>query len=175
MKKLFFLLACVTLPQLFFAQTKELPDCKTINNEFIEINNFFDNIVSRFKSKEDKVSLIKTYFSDFSICGENGKIKDYGKNVEFIFYFNDINYKGGKDEFRIFFEKLFISVEVFFKATHQYKLSELDASRSCYFFETGKDISTSKRVIRVVLNYEDPNDTSTALAVSLIFEYYPKR
>ena len=175
MKKLFFLLACLVTPQLIFAQTKDLPDCKTIDPELGEINNSFDNIVSRFKSKEDKVSLIKTYFSDFSICGENGKIKDYGKNVEFIFYFNDLNYKGGKDEFRIFFEKLFISVEGFFKATHQYKLSELDASRSYYFFETGKDISTSKRMIRLVLNYEDPNDTSTALAVSLIFEYYPKR
>ena len=158
-----------------FAQTNDLPDCKTINPELAAINSSFDNIVEKFKSKEDKVSLIKTYFSDFSICGENGKIKDYGKNVEFIFYFNDLNYKGGKDEFRSFFEKLFISVESFFKTTHQYKVSDLDASRSYYFFETGKDISTSKRMIRLVLTYEDPNDTATALSVSLIFEYYPKR
>jgi len=174
-KKLFLQLGCVLSSQLFFAQTRDLPDCNTINKELTEINNSFDNIVSRFKSKEDKVSLVKTYFSDFSICGENGKIKDYGKNVEFIFYFNDLNYKGGTDEFRIFFEKLFKEVDGFFKTTHQYRLSELDASRSYYFFETGKDISTSKRMIRLVLSYEDPNDTNTALSVSLIFEYYPKR
>ena len=173
MKKLFFLLACLVTPQLIFGQTNDLPDCKSIIIELDEVNNSFDNIVGKFKSKEDKISLIKTYFSDFSLCGENGKIKDYGKNVEFIFYFNDLNYKGGKEEFRIFFDKLFISVESFFKATHQYKLSELEASRSYYFFETGKDISTSKRMIKLVHNYEVPNDT--ALSVSLIFEYYPKR
>jgi len=175
MKKLFFLLVCVLSSHLFFAQTKDLPGCKSIIIELAEVNNSFDNIVEKFKSKEDKISLIKTYFSDFSICGENGKIKDYGKNVEFVFYFNDLNYKGGKDEFGIFFEKLFTGVESFFKTTHQYKLSELDASRSYYFFETGKDISTSKRMIRLVLTYEDPNDTNTSLSVSLIFEYYPKR
>ena len=175
MKKLFFLLACLVTPQLIFAQTKDLPDCKSIIIELAEVNNSFDNIVEKFKSKEDKISLVKTYFSDFSICGENGKIKDYGKNVEFIFYFNDLNYNGGKDEFRIFFEKLFVGVESFFKTTHQYRLSELDASRSYYFFETGKEISTSKQMVRLVLTNEDPNDESTALSVSLIFEYYPKR
>ncbi|HEY5967571.1 MAG TPA: hypothetical protein VIU35_06315 [Chitinophagaceae bacterium] len=175
MKKLFFVLACLVTPQLIFAQTKELPGCKSIVIELAEVNNSFDNIVGKFKSKEDKISLIKTYFSDFSICGENGKIKDYGKNVEFIFYFNDLNYKGGKDEFRDFFEKLFKEANGFFKTTHQYILSELESSRSYYFFETGKDISNSKRMIRLVLTYEDPNDESTALSVSLIFEYYPKR
>ena len=175
MKMLFLILACLVTPQLIFAQTKELPGCKSIILELAEVNNSFDNIVEKFKSKEDKISLIKTYFSDFSICGENGKIKDYGKNVEFIFYFNDLNYKGGKDEFRDFFEKLFKEANGFFKTTHQYILSELESSRSYYFFETGKDISNSKRMIRLVLTYEDPNDESTALSVSLIFEYYPKR
>ena len=175
MKKLFLLLGCALSPQLFFAQTKDLPDCKYVIIKLADVNNSFDNIVEKFKSKEDKISLVKTYFSDFSICGENGKIKDYGKNVEFSFNFNDLNYKGGKDEFRIFFEKLFKEVNGFFQTTHQYKLSESDASRSYYFFETGKDISTSKRMIRLVLSYEDPNDESTTLSVSLIFEYYPKR
>ena len=175
MKKLFLLLACVNVPQLFFAQTKDLPECKTLNQELTEVNNSFDNIVLRFKSKEDKVSLVKTYFSDFRICDQNGKIKDYGKNVEFIFYFDDLNYKGGKDEFRNLFEKLFREVDGFFKTSHQYKLSEMDASHSCYFYETGKDISTSKRMIRLVLTNEDPNDTTSAFSVSLIFEYYPKR
>src|SRR5688572_33364302 len=85
MKMLFLILACLVTPQLIFAQTKDLPDCKSIIIELAEVNNSFDNIVEKFKSKEDKISLIKTYFSDFSICGENGKIKDYGKNVEFIF------------------------------------------------------------------------------------------
>ena len=166
---------CALSFHLIYAQTNDLPDCKSVFIQLAEVNNSFDNIVGKFKSKEDKVSLVKTYFSDFRICGENGKIKDYGKNVEFIFYFNDLNYKGGKDEFRIFFEKLFLGVESFFKTTHQYKLSESDASRSYYFFEVGKDISTSKRMIKLILTYEDPKDITTALSVSLIFEYYPKR
>ena len=91
MKKLFLILAYIFIPTLFFAQTKELPDCKTIKKELTEVNKSFDNIVEKFKSSEDKVSLVKTYFSDFSICDEKGKIKDYGRNIEFIFYFTEIN------------------------------------------------------------------------------------
>ena len=100
MKKLF--LGCVLCSQLSFAQTKDLPDCNTINKELTAINNSFDNIVEKFKSKEDKISLVKTYFSEFSICGEKGKIKDYGRNVEFIFDFTDAYYQGTRHEFRDF-------------------------------------------------------------------------
>jgi hypothetical protein len=87
MKKLLIFLSCMLSFSLAFAQTKDLPGCKTIKKELAEVNNSFDNIVSKFKFKEDKVSLIKTYSSEFSICGEKGKIKDYGRNIEFIFYF----------------------------------------------------------------------------------------
>jgi len=85
MKKLFLILAYILISKLFFAQTKDLPDCKTIKKELAEVHNSFDNIVEKFRSKEDKVSFVKTYFSDFSICSEKGKIKDYGRNIEFIF------------------------------------------------------------------------------------------
>ena len=108
MKKLFLILACLVIPKLFFAQTKELPACKTIKNELAAINNSFENIVEKFKSKEDKVSLVKTYFSEFSICSEKGKIKDYGRNIEFIFYFTDAYYKGSRIEFRDFYKRIFM-------------------------------------------------------------------
>ena len=74
MKKLFLFLVCLSALNFLFAQIKDLPACKTIKTELTEINNSFDSIVEKFKSKEDKISLVKTYFSDFSICGEKGKI-----------------------------------------------------------------------------------------------------
>ncbi len=97
---------CLFISQPFFAQPKDLPACKTIDKEFAAINNSFDNIVEKFKTKEDKISLVKTYFSDFSICGEKGKIKDYGKNVEFGFHFTDAYYSGKRDEFKHFYKKI---------------------------------------------------------------------
>ena len=76
MKKLFLFLVCLSALNFLLAQIKDLPACKTIKTELTTINNSFDSIVEKFKSKEDKISLVKTYFSDFSICGEKGKIKD---------------------------------------------------------------------------------------------------
>src|SRR6187397_1854051 len=111
MKKLFFLWVCVCAAELILAQRKDLPDCKTIKKEIAEVHNSFDNIVEKFRSKEDKVSLVKTYFSDFSICGGNGKIKDYGRNIEFIFYFTDAYYKGSRLEFRNFYKKIFKKIK----------------------------------------------------------------
>src|SRR6187397_2132854 len=111
MKKLSLFSAIAFISPLVFAQTKDLPDCKTIKKELAEINNSFDNIVEKFKSKEDKVSLVKTYFSDFSICNEKGKIKDYGRNIEFIFYFTDAYYKGSRLEFRNFYKKIFKKIK----------------------------------------------------------------
>jgi len=175
MKKLFlFLLSFLSL-QIIFAQTKDLPDCETIKNELTAINNSFDNIVNKFKSKEDKVSLVKTYFSDFSICGEKGKIKDYGKNVEFNFYFTDAYYKGSRYEFRDFYKKIFKKLKHEFSATHVYKISKEQSGKSSYFYEKDKEITSSKRNIKLLLSYKDPVDETTTYSVSLVFEYYPKR
>ena len=175
MRKLFLISGCMLGSQLFFAQTKELPDCKTINKELATINHSFDNIVERFKSKEDKISLIKTYFSDFSICSEKGKIKDYGRNVEFIFLFTDAYYKGSRYEFRDFYKKIFKKLKEEFATTHIYKVSKEESGKSCYFYEKDKEMTASKRNIRLLLSYKDPVDETTVYSVSLIFEYYPKR
>ena len=51
MKKLFLILAYIFIPKLFFAQTKDLPDCKTIKKEIAEVHNSFDNIVEEFRTK----------------------------------------------------------------------------------------------------------------------------
>src|SRR4026208_1776220 len=145
MKELLIFLSCVFTSQLFFAQTKDQPSCKTIKTELTAINNSFDSIVEKFKSKEDKISLVKTYFSEFSVCGEKGKIKDYGRNVEFIFYFTDAYYKGSRYEFRDFYKRIFKKLKDEFAATHVYKISKEQAGKSSYFFEKDKDITTSKR------------------------------
>jgi len=175
MKKLFLFSAIAFISPQIFAQTKDLPDCKTIKKEFTEINNSFDNIVEKFKSKEDKVSLVKTYFSDFSICNENGKIKDYGRNTEFIFYFTDAYYKGGRAEFRDFYKRIFKKLKAVFDSTHVYKVSKEQSGKSSYFYEKNKEMTSSKRNIKLSLSYKDPVDETTAYSVSLIFEYYPRR
>ena len=175
MKKLFYLSACLVTPQLIFAQTKDLPDCKTIKREVTEVHNSFDNIVEKFKSKEDKISLVKTYFSDFSICSEKGKIKDYGRNIEFVFYFTDAYYNGSRIKFRDFYKKIFKKLKEEFAATHVYKVTKEQSGKSSYFFEKDKDMTSSKRNIKLLLSYKDPVDETTVYSVSLIFEYYPKR
>jgi len=175
MKKLFFITACLFISNLLFAQTKALPHCKTINKELTEVNHSFDNIVEKFKSKEDKISLVKTYFSEFSICGEKGKIKDYGRNIEFIFYFTDAYYHGTRLEFRDFYKKIFKKLKEEFAATHVYKVSKEESGKSSYFYEKDKEMTSSRRNIKLLLSYKDPVDETTAYSVSLIFEYYPKR
>jgi hypothetical protein len=175
MKKLFLILASVFISELILAQTKKLPNCKTINTELNAVKNSFNNIVAKFKSKEDKISLVKTYFSDFSICGEKGKIKDYGRNVEFIFYFTDDSYKGNRNEFRDFYKKIFKKLKEEFAATHVYKISKEQSGKSSYFYEKDKEMTSSKRNIKLLLSYKDPLDETTAYSVSLIFEYYPRR
>src|SRR6188768_3571294 len=145
MKKLFLILAYIFIPTLFFSQTKELPDFKKIKKEIAEVNNSFENIVEKFKSKEDKVSLVKTYFSDFSICNEKGKIKDYGRNIEFIFNFTDAYYNGSRLEFRDFYKKIFKKLKQEFGATHVYKISKEQAGKSSYFYEKDKEMTSSKR------------------------------
>jgi len=175
MKKLFLILAYILISKLFFAQTKDLPDCKTIKKELAEVHNSFDNIVEKFRSKEDKVSFVKTYFSDFSICSEKGKIKDYGRNIEFIFYFTDAYYNGSRLEFRNFYKKIFKKIKNEFAATHVYKISKEQSAKSSYFYEKGKEMTSSKRNIKLLLSYKDPVDKTTAYSVSLIFDYYPKR
>jgi hypothetical protein len=175
MKKLLIFLSCMLSFSLAFDQTKELPDCKTIIRELTEVNNSFDNIVEKFKSKEDKVSLVKTYFSDFSICSEKGKIKDYGRNIEFIFNFTDAYYKGSRLEFRDFYKRIFKKLKQVFAATHMYKISKEQSGKSGYFYEKDKEMTSSKRNIKLLLSYKDPVDETTAYSVSLIFEYYPKR
>ena len=142
MKKLFLIVAGVFISNILFAQAKDLPHCKTINKELTEVNHSFDNIVEKFKSKEDKVSLVKTYFSDFSICGEKGKIKDYGRNVEFIFYFTDAYYQGTRLEFRDFYKKIFKKLKEEFAATHVYKISKEQSAKSSYFYEKGKEMTS---------------------------------
>ena len=175
MKRIFLFSGCLFLSQLFFAQHKELPVCASLKDEFSEINRSFDNMVAKFKSREDKISLVKTYFSEFSICGEKGKIKDYGRNVEFIFYFTDATYKGSRYEFRDFYKRIFRKLKDEFAATHVYKISKEQTGKSSYFFEKDKDITTSKRNIKLLLSYKDPIDAITSYSVSLIFDYYPKR
>ena len=175
MKKLFLFLVCLPAFNFLFAQIKDQPACKTIKTELTAINNSFDSIVEKFKSKEDKISLVKTYFSDFSICGEKGKIKDYGRKVEFIFKFTDADYKGGKEEFNVLFEKLLKELTGVFAMIYYFKLYGQDEGKSRIFYEMGKDISTSKRIIRLLLSYKDPVDDTETYSVSLIFEYYPER
>lgn len=175
MKKLLLLFTCVFLFQNLFTQTKELPRCKNIKEKLSRINDSFDSIVSKFASKEDKISLIKTYFSEFSICEEKGKIKDYGRNIEFIFSFSDADYKGSRNNFRDFYKKIFKKIKNVFDATHVYKIAKEPSAKSCYFYEKDKDITTSKKNIKLLLSYKDPIDEITAYSVSLIFEYYPKR
>ena len=175
MKKLLFLLSSLLTCQLIFAQTKVLPGCVTIRNELTTVNNSFDNIVNRFKSKEDKISLVKTYFSEFSICNEKGKIKDYGKNVEFRFYFTETDYEGKRDDFKDFYKKILRKLKDEFSITHIYRSVKDETGKSCLFYEKDKDITSSKRNIKLVLSYKDPTDETQAYSVSLIFEYYPKR
>lgn len=175
MKKLLLVLGCLYISQLFYAQAISLPDCNTINKEFTAINNSFDNIVEKFKSKEDKISLVKTYFSDFSICGEKGKIKDYGKNVEFGFHFTDAFYNGKRDEFRHFYKKVLKKIKEAFGPSHVYRSVKDESGKSCYFYEKDREITSSKRNIKLVLSYKDPLDETQAYSVSLLFEYYPKR
>lgn len=175
MKKLLLFSGCLFMSQLFFAQTKDLPACKTINTELVAINNSFNNIVEKFKSKEDKVSLVKSYFSEFSICGEKGKIKDYGKNVEFGFHFTDAYYNGKRNEFKDFYKKVLKKLTKEFGVTHASRSVKDESGKSCYFYEKEKEITSSKRNIKLVLSYKDPMDETQAYSVSLIFEYYPKR
>ena len=175
MKKLFLISACISISKLFFAQTKDLPECKTIKKELREINNSFDNIVEKFKSKEDKISLVKTYFSDFSICGEKGRIKDYGRSVEFIFNFTDAYYNGNRLKFRDYYKKIFKKLKEEFAATHVYKVSKEESVKSGYFYEKDKGMTSSRKNIKLVLSYKDPVDETTAYSVSLTFEYYPRR
>jgi hypothetical protein len=175
MKRIFLLTGSLFLSQLFFAQHKELPACTSLNDELGQINRSFDNMVAKFKSREDKISLVKTYFSEFSICGEKGKIKDYGRNVEFIFYFTDASYTGSRYEFRDFYKRIFKKLKDVFAATHVYKISKEQTGKSSYFFEKDKDITTSKRNIKLLLSYKDPVDEITTYSVSLVFDYYPKR
>src|SRR5215204_2842920 len=175
MKKLFLFLAIASISSLIFAQTRDLPECKTIRKELADINHSFDNIVEKFKSKEDKVSLVKTYFSDFSICDEKGKIKDYGRSIEFIFNFTDAYYKGDRLGFRDFYKKIFKKLKEEFAATHVYKVTKEESAKSGYFYEKDKEMTSSKRNIKLSLSYKDPVDETTAYSISLIFEYYPKR
>lgn len=175
MKRIFLFTGSLFLSHLFFAQNKELPTCTSIKAELGEINRSFDKMVAKFKSKEDKISLVKTYFSEFSVCGEKGKIKDYGRNVEFIFYFTDAYYKGSRYEFRDFYKRIFKKLKDEFAATHVYKISKEQTGKSSYFFEKDKDITTSKRNVKLLLSYKDPVDETTTYSVSLVFDYYPKR
>lgn len=175
MKKLLLLLTCVIQFHLLIAQTKELPRCKNTKEKLGLINDHFDQMVEKFATREDKISLIKTYFTDLSICEEKGKIKDYGKNIQLIFSFSDADYKGGRNEYRDFYKKIFKKIKAEFARTHIYKVSKEKSAKSSYFYENGKEISLSKKNIRLLLSYKDPVDESTAYSLSLIFEYYPKR
>ena len=93
-----------------------------------------------------------------------------------FFISHDRIIKAAGYEFRDFFEKLFKKLKDEFSATHQYKVSEwMQAGNPIIFLKQEKEITSSKRMIRLLLYYEDPVDKTTALSVSLIFEYYPKR
>lgn len=169
------LLTCVFSCHLLFAQTKGLPSCKNIKEKLAELNVSFDHITEKFATKEDKISLIKTYFSDFAICGQKGKIKDYGRNIEFFFSFSDADYEGSRNQFRDFYKKLFKKLKNEFATSHIYKIAKDSSAKSSYFYEKGKDITSSKKNIKLSLTYKDPVDETTAYSVSLVFEYYPKR
>jgi hypothetical protein len=175
MKKVFILFTCVSSFLGVPAQTKELAACDSIKEKLAQINQSFDRLVETFANGEDKISLIKTYFTRFSICEEKGKIKDYGRNIDFIFIFSDAIYKGGRHEFRNFYKKIFKRVKGEFAATHNYKVSKEKSAKSAYFYEKGKEITASKTNIKLSLAYKDPVDESTAYSVSLVFEYYRKR
>ncbi len=175
MKKLVFLFACVFSIHSLLAQTKELPQCKNIKDSLTKINNSFDHLIEKFATREDKISLIKTYFTDLSICEEKGKIKDYGRIIQLIFAYSDADYKGGRVEFRDFYKKIFKRIKEEFAPTHVFKVTKERSAKSSYFYEKGKEISSSKTNIKLSLVYKDPVDESTAYSFSLIFEYYPKR
>ena len=175
MKKLVILFTCVFSFQFLLAQTKELPYCKNIKDTLAKINNSFDRLIEKFATREDKISLIKTYFTDLGICEEKGKIKDYGRNIQLMFSFSDADYKGGRDEFRNFYKKLFKKIKDEFSTTHVYKISKDSFLKSSYFYEKAKDITLSKTNIKLSLTYKDPVDETDAYLVTLIFEYYPRR
>lgn len=175
MKKFFVLLTCVFSIQEVYTQTNKLPRCDSIREKLAQINQSFDRLVEKFATGEDKISLIKTYFTGFTICEEKGKIKDYGRNIDFIFIFSDAVYTGGRHEFRDFYKKIFKRVREEFRATHIYKVSKEKSAKSSYFFEKGKEIAASKTNIKLSLAYKDPVDEATAYSVSLVFEYYRKR
>jgi hypothetical protein len=132
-------------------------------------------MIETFATREDKMSLIKTYFTDISICEEKGKIKDYGRNIQLIFSFSDADYKGGRHEFRDFYKKIFKKIKGEFATSHIYKVSKEKSAKSSYFYEKEKEITSSKSNIKLLLAYKDPVDESTAYSLTLIFEYYPKR
>ncbi|HET9746124.1 MAG TPA: hypothetical protein VFP97_10440 [Chitinophagaceae bacterium] len=175
MKKLIFLFACVFLFQLVWAQTKELSACRHLRDSLAKINNSFDRLIEKFATTEDKISLIKTYFTNISICEETGKIKDYGRNIQLVFSFSDADYLGGRHEFRDFYKKVFKKIKGEFATSHVYRVTKEKSGKASYFYEKEKEISSSKSNIKLSLAYKDPVDESTAYSLTLIFEYYPKR
>ena len=92
-----------------------------------------------------------------------------------IFNFTDAYYKGSRLEFRNFYKRIFKKIKEEFAATHVYKISKEQSAKSSYFYEKGKEMTSSKRNIKLLLSYKDPVDKTTAYSVSLIFDYYPKR
>ncbi len=158
-----------------FAQSKPLPACNNLKEKLAQINGSFEQMIGKFATGEDKISLVKTYFTDLSICEEKGKIKDYGKNIQLIFYFSDADYTGDRNDFRGVYKKIFRKIKEEFTSTHVYKLCKEKSSKSSYFYERGKEISSSKKNIKLSLAYKDPVDESTVYSLSLVFEFYPKR
>jgi hypothetical protein len=62
-----------------------------------------------------------------------------------------------------------------FANTHVYKVSKEQSGKSSYFYEKDKEMTSSKRNIKLLLSYKDTIDETTAYSVALVFEYYPKR
>jgi hypothetical protein len=75
----------------------------------------------------------------------------------------------------IFIKRYLKKLKEEFAATHVYKVSKEDSAKSSYFYEKDKEMTSSRRNIKLSLSYKDPVDETTAYSVSLIFEYYPKR
>jgi hypothetical protein len=73
------------------------------------------------------------------------------------------------------FIKRFRKIKEEFESTHVYKIAKEQTAKSCYFYEKDKEITTSKRNIKLLLSYKEPVDETAAYSVILIFDYYPKR
>jgi len=170
MKRVFLFSGWLLISQLVFAQKKSLPECSSIETQLSEIDNSFDNLMTKFKTTK-KSSIFDQWNSDFSICGEKGTVQQIKGFPEFSFEFSGENYNGVKSEFDSLFVHVGKQVYAFYKATHDYSIIEEDDGKSIRFYEKGKGTTLSGKSIWVKVRYKDLLTGSELYSVLLVFEY----